>query len=167
MACSDVAADCATLPFAPGALSALEDGTRALDWEPVLPCAYTHDFLVESARVTGASGEAAVTFTVVGWGERRFAFSQAGTAAGGTAIPIGTRRVSLDVSGVAASGYEGGTGSGGTMLYLRWETSDGVFEYQASITARFPRAAAYRTARGLMERTAQHEAVDPGRAASD
>jgi hypothetical protein len=145
---------CSELPLGSHVEETLADTGAQLDWAPVLPCGYGRGLVIASAFITQVGGEPALTLTVARNDQPRFVFTQATAGAGADAIPRGSRRVSLEVAGQRAAGFEEPLRSGGSMLYLRWEVGPRVFEYQATIASGFIRTGAYRTAEAIIERTA-------------
>jgi hypothetical protein len=151
-ACSAQAA-CREIPADPTAATVLDEAASELGWDPMLPCGRTSGRTIGSASVVQVGGDPALVLTVTRRTDLNYVLTQATASAGGSAIPIGTKRVSVESEDVLATGYEGSDGSGGTMLYLRWQIGERVFEYQAALTQRYPRTDAYRDVQDLIEQS--------------
>ncbi len=153
LACAGQGA-CPELPQSAAAAAVLEGAEDELGWTPVLPCTTSPGLRIESARVMTAGGEPALTLAVFRGTERRYLVTQSTADPRSTAIPTGTHTVEVHHAGLRAWGFDGPDGSGGNLMYLRFEVDGRFIEYQADITPQFPRRDAYRALESLMERSA-------------
>ena len=144
---------CREVSLAPGVEPSLREVADRQGWPVVLPCAAGSGFVATSVLASEPAGGVQVTVVVTRRGTHAFTFTQAAALPAWRDIPRGTRYVSVDAGGVKALGYEGPSGSGATMLYLRWEVENVAFELQAAPSAGWPLRAARADAGANIERT--------------
>jgi hypothetical protein len=81
----------------------------------------------------GDDAQPRVTFIVKRGGDVAFTLSETRARMPFTAIPQGTRRVTVEREDVLAEGFTGPSGSGSEISYLRWRIGEVTYELSATL----------------------------------
>ncbi|MDP2328266.1 MAG: hypothetical protein Q8M79_09285 [Dehalococcoidia bacterium] len=150
--CTPAEPRCADIPMTPTAIERSTAARAALDFEPMPPCSTVRGLEVSSVTLDTPAGAPRVTY-VVGDGGTLFLLSQARAVTPFLQIPEGTTRIDWTVEGIRVAGFEGTTGSGSAILYVRWEHGGIVYELQAMPAGRLTPTAARTLARATVARS--------------
>ena len=152
--CTPTGPRCADVPMTPAAVERAADARAALDFDPMPPCSTVRGLEVSSVTLDTPAGSPRVTY-VVSDGGTLFLLSQARAVTPFLQIPEGTTRIDWEVEGVPVAGFEGTTGSGSAILYVRWESDGIIYELQATPAGRLTPTAARTLARATVTRSAR------------
>ncbi|MCA9846412.1 MAG: hypothetical protein KC472_00440 [Dehalococcoidia bacterium] len=149
--CTTAAGGCAPLTLDDALSARLARWQDELDFTPVVPCGSGS---LHVARITldRPAGQPRLTF-VVAADRSVFLMSQSRAVRAFTQVPDGARRLEWSVEGTLVRGFETVATAGPALLYLRWEVDRVTYEFQASLTRRYPSATLAAIARDNVART--------------
>ena len=114
----------------------LRVASRAVDFEPLVPCAFGSGFEVTavfSDLVPEGPPKPRVNFVVTREGQPGYILSQTRADVPFTAIPQSTHRIEASFGDVTGSGFAGPAGTGEDIAYLRWRVNGVTFELAATL----------------------------------
>lgn len=135
--CGDGGGACAEAPPTAEAAASLATLERETPFAPARPCAFGPRFEVTRAFADalpeGGARWPRLHFEVSRGGETAYVLTQTEAIAPFRAIPLGSRRLRVDAGGLVAEGFEGPSGAGGEVAYLRWRAGGVTHELFATL----------------------------------
>lgn len=149
--CTTASNSCAPLSLNDALSERLDQWWSELGFTPVMPCG-VGSLHVSEITLDRPAGEPRLTF-VVSADRSVFLMSQSRAVRPFTQVPDGARRLEWSVDGTTVVGFESSAAVGPAVLYLRWEVDAVIYEFQASLTRRYPSATLAEISRDNVART--------------